>query len=174
MTETLNSAAPGADTEDWWSRLYDEMHVDTRSHRPAVPAPAARRLPPPGQVVDLDKDDEPEPDDEGRPSRVVVLRARLGQHKDQQHRWRVLVYNGSAAGAGWVGGLVPPLRDAIASCGQQTGSTGAAITIGVGIILATGVLIDRRTRHWWGPLPWICRIPLASAVLALGLYTPSA
>lgn len=45
------------------------------------------------------------------------------------------------------------------------------IATGVTIYALTWHLIDRRTRTWWPPLAWTMRVPLASAALALALYT---
>lgn len=87
-------------------------------------------------------------------------------------RARWLVYNGGAAGAGWELRLVQPVHGFLVGCGQQTGDQVAAVILGAGICGLIAWRWDTRTRHWWGPLPWLCRIPLASAVLALGLYAP--
>lgn len=86
-------------------------------------------------------------------------------------RTRALAYTGSAAGAGWLFGLPQQFESWITECGHDTGTSGA-LALGAGLVLACGVLVDRRTRHWWGPLPWLCRIPLASAILSLALYAP--
>ncbi|KAB7850148.1 hypothetical protein [Streptomyces mobaraensis] len=88
-------------------------------------------------------------------------------------RTRAGLYNVAAAGAGWALGLKPALTDAITSCGEQTGISGALV-LGGAICLGTAHFWDRRTRHWYRPLAWAARIPLASAVTALALYTPAA
>lgn len=147
------------DQDDGGEQLQDEDEPDT------------------AEQLDDDQDDEADPaDDEPRPTIPRPRRPFIDQlrdHRHQPHRRRVLLYNGTAAGAGWALGLAPRCQALITECGQQTHSTSAALTLGVGIILATGLIVDRRTRHWWGPLPWILRIPLASAILALALYTPT-
>ncbi|WP_328732037.1 hypothetical protein OHT20_18640 [Streptomyces caniferus] len=84
-----------------------------------------------------------------------------------------LLYNGSAAALGWVLHIGPPIKHVIEECGREA-SIGASLVLGIGICGAVAVLVDRRTRHWWPPLAWVCRAPLATAVLALLLYTPTA
>lgn len=94
------------------------------------------------------------------------------EHGDQQRRLRNLAYSGSAAGLGWGLGLVDRLHALLDECARQTGDPYAALVLGAGVIAAAVLLVDRRTRGWYRPLAWACRIPLASAVLALALYTP--
>lgn len=85
---------------------------------------------------------------------------------------RRLLYNASAAGAGWALGLYGQFAGAIADCGQQT--IGGALVLGVGGTLLIAHVWDRRTRHWWPGIAWVARIPLATAVLALALWAPAA
>ncbi len=86
---------------------------------------------------------------------------------------RRLIYNVSAAGVGWWCGLAPEIRGWIEDCGRST-SIGGALTLGGGICLGLAVFWDSRTRHWQpGPLAWVARIPLASAITALALYAPA-
>ncbi|MFI1161968.1 hypothetical protein [Streptomyces sioyaensis] len=87
-------------------------------------------------------------------------------------RARRLLYNGSAAGLGWYLHIGPPIKHLLEECGREAG-IGASLIVGAGICGAAAVLIDRRTRHWWPPLAWVCRAPLAAAVLALLLYAPA-
>lgn len=110
-----------------------------------------------------------EPEARVRRSPRDVLRV----HATQQRRLAILVYNGTAAAAGWGIGLVSGIHALIASCAQQTQSTNAGVILGVGICIAIGAAFDQRMRHAWAPLAWACRIPLASAVLALGLFAPN-
>lgn len=131
---------------------------------------------PQGQPADDPVDDAPVPAKErphapvGRPLEPVLRQARQAVEQFPG-RVRVLMYTGSAAGAGWAFGLPQHFQAWITACGHDT-SPGGALAFGTGLVLACGVLVDRRTRHWWGPLPWLCRIPLASALLALALYAP--
>lgn len=83
-----------------------------------------------------------------------------------------LLYNASAAGAGYYAGVTPTIGDLIESCGQET-SIGGALVLGAGICLGIAVMWDSRTRHWYRPLAWAARIPLASALTALALYAPA-
>ncbi|MFF4834082.1 hypothetical protein [Streptomyces sp. NPDC001315] len=84
---------------------------------------------------------------------------------------RRLLYNASAAGAGWGLGLYDQLAGAIADCGQT--SIGGALVLGVGGCLLIAHVWDRRTRHWWPGIAWVARIPLATAVVALALWAPA-
>lgn len=86
-------------------------------------------------------------------------------------RTRAALYNLGAAGAGYALGLAPLFSSWIADCGQHY-SVGGALILGVGGSLAIAHVLDRRSRHWWPGLAWAARIPLASALLALGLYAP--
>nr|WSX25671.1 hypothetical protein OG690_38675 [Streptomyces tubercidicus] len=129
--------------------------------------------------VDTDED-EPEP----QPYERLAASARsVGQKTSKwlpagatgitlNPRARRLLYNGSAAGLGWYLHIGPPIKHLLEECGREA-SIGASLVIGVGICGAAAVLVDRRTRHWWPPLAWVCRAPLAAAVLALCLYAPA-
>jgi hypothetical protein len=88
------------------------------------------------------------------------------------HSTRRLLYNASAAGAGWGLGLYQPLAHALEDCG--TSSIGGALVLGIGGTALIAHTWDRRTRHWWPGIAWIARIPLATAVLALALWAPAA
>ena len=56
LTPPDTTGADDATGTDWLDRLYDEANTDTHSHRPCIPTVfSGHRLPPPGQVVDLDK-----------------------------------------------------------------------------------------------------------------------
>lgn len=85
---------------------------------------------------------------------------------------RKLLYNATAAGAGWGLGLYQEFADAIADCGQQ--SIGGALVLSAVGILLIAHLWDRRTRHWWPGIAWVARIPLATALLAVALWAPAA
>ena len=127
---------------------------------------------------DIDDEDEDEDgeDDEDDASRQRAprrpLREYLTDHGDQERRFRRLVYNSTAAGAGWCLGLVGEADGLLHECGASTGDSVAALILGAGFVAAALMLVDRRTRGWYAPLAWVCRIPLASAALALALFTP--
>lgn len=91
---------------------------------------------------------------------------------DLNPRARRLLYNGSAAALGWYLHLGPAIKHLIEACGREAG-IGASLVIGVAVCAAARLLVDRHTRHWWPPLAWACRAPLATAVLALLLYAPA-
>lgn len=133
------------------------------------------------------EDDEPEwvettdPDDPAtrRPGTVPSPRRASARRVQDAYagldqRWRFLLYNGGAAAAGWALGLEPMLKGWIDGCYHDTGHASTALFVAAGLIVAAGLGIDRRSRCWWGPLPWLMRIPLASAVLAVLLFAPGA
>lgn len=154
---------------------------------PESPGAGPKDTPPPTNATEPEPEpDEPaadewvdaEPDDETTPAAVkrgrhAPARRIQAAYVELAPRTRVLLYNGTAAGAGWVFGLLPLFSDWITAAQHDTGSIGTALIVGTGLVAATGMLVDRRTRAWWGPLPWICRIPLASALAALALYAPA-
>ncbi|MFD6415984.1 hypothetical protein [Streptomyces sp. NPDC060194] len=190
----LRARGVGPDApDDWWDRLYDE-EPDRRSSprmpdwwstkRPALgetPAPAPA---PTVTVVELDEDEEPpapsvwqaQPDYYPRPHAPAVI----GRVQARVHaapaaispRTRAGLYNASAAGAGWALGLYDQFAYALADLGSE--SISGAILLGAVGSLAIAHFWDRRTRHWWPPLAWACRIPLATALTALALWAPAA
>ncbi|MEU1372998.1 hypothetical protein ABZ442_04950 [Streptomyces triculaminicus] len=97
----------------------------------------------------------------------------------RRHRLEVLAYNGTAAGAGWRLGIGPWLHDSLVFYGQHDTPNG--VFVGCGVI-AVAAVAEVRSHNWRGPdnhvvmrlLGWLARIPLATAVLALALYTPDA
>jgi hypothetical protein len=163
---------------DWWTDLYDGKHADTGSTVTVVRA---------DEFDDnelLDDEDAFEEFDDGellddeesgdKPRRVRPLKDYVvGAHTDFARRRRNLLYSGSAAALGWGLGLEGRCHDLIAECGTSTGSPLAAVILGGGLVAVAIALIDRRTRHWYLPLAWACRIPAASAVVALALYSPA-
>lgn len=127
------------------------------------------------QYDEFDDDGELVEDDEtgDLPPRGRVRRVReyvVEHHGDQQRRLRNVVYSGSAAGAGWLLGYESRLHALLDECGRLTGNPYAAVVIGAVAVAAAIAIVDRRTRGWYWPLAWACRIPAATAVLALALY----
>lgn len=137
--------------------------------------PADRPVEAPGgdwtEATDPDDPVERPPHQPANPARAAGRRA-TAAYLAIAPRTRVLLYNGTAAGAGWALGLEPLLQGWITQCGHDTGHISAALILGIGMAALIGHQLDRRTRGWWPPLAWACRIPLASALLALGLYAP--
>ncbi|SES03786.1 hypothetical protein [Streptomyces qinglanensis] len=176
--------------DDWWDRLYADgtdtgPAADwwTRPPEPPeaelpVPRPQTSAQPQPVEELTADPD-TPEPAPEPRRRLPTIKTGAVDQRAEQvrqhlhvEHRTWVLLYNGSAATLGWSFGLVDLFGGWITDCGRDYSVT-TALLLGSGIVVLLGQVLDRRTRGWWGPLPWICRAPLASAVLALGLYAPA-
>lgn len=119
-----------------------------------------------------DVDDKPDaPVAPGRRPRPAARKQAHTAYLGLPARSRAALYTGTAAAAGYALGLVPLMNGWITNCGNDT-SPKSAVILGVVLTTACGVLIDHSTRNWWGPLPWLCRIPLASAILALCLYAP--
>jgi hypothetical protein len=200
--QPADAPAPAPASADWWADLYDDTHTD--HHRPPQPPRMRDRLPnwrkgeraeliepePEAEPEDepaAEEQDDPEwvettdPDDPAtrRPGtppnpRRASARGIQDAYASLDSRWRFLLYNGGAAGAGWALGLEPLLNGWITACHHDTGSVTAALFVGAGMVVAAGLGIDRRSRCWWGPLPWLMRIPLASAVLAVLLFAPGA
>ncbi|UJV42952.1 hypothetical protein CVT30_26695 [Streptomyces sp. AMCC400023] len=81
-----------------------------------------------------------------------------------------------AAGAAEIGRRFAPVPvDWLNAMGERWGLGSSAVSL----LLTAGAmcgglywLIDRRTRHWHWTARWLFRIPLASALLATGLYAP--
>ncbi|MCD9145797.1 hypothetical protein [Streptomyces albireticuli] len=175
---------------DWWSPkpALPEPEADQDSEAYPEEEPAA-------------EDDEPEPDPEAnepeeepeeeleepeqpREQRAPrsPIRAVLDTVTDDPKRRRqleLLAYNGSAAGTGWWLGIGPWVHDSLIFYGQHDTPNG--VYVGCGVI-AVAALAEIRSHNWRGPnnhiamrlLGWLARIPLATAVLALALYTPDA
>lgn len=178
--------APG---DDWWERLYSED-----DETPPTPAPEPADPGKPAERADEPDDQDPEEEEQAtedadtprspRPARWFVpdtgyyppvpgpSQATTKVKSALSPGTRRALYNASAAGVGYWGGLAPALGDVIAACGRQA-SIGAALILGTGICLVIAHVWDRRTRHWWGILAWVARIPLASAITALALYAPA-
>lgn len=170
MRAILRKRGVGPDAEpayDWW--------------QPQQPPPSADTEP-----TDTEPDEEEQPDNDDEPSKPPVFAPQPGYYP-QPHmpaavdrargqialspRTRKLLYNASAAGTGWALGLYHQFAAAIADCGHQTGTSGG-LALGVGGSLLIAHVWDRRTRHWWPPIAWCARIPLATALLALLLWAP--
>jgi hypothetical protein len=116
---------------------------------------------------------EPQPDYWPRPHVPdVVHRQRERAQTAVSPGTRRLLYNASAAAAGWGLGLYHLFAGALADCGTNYSISGALV-LGAGGSLLIAHVWDRRTRHWWPGIAWAARIPLATAVLALALWAPA-
>jgi hypothetical protein len=188
--------AAGRD-RDWLDDILDETRppaaaprlpdwrtgqtADLRGPDPDRPDKPTKHAPRPAVDDDQDEDDEDGWDDvpdepakppaTGRRGHRPAAQRLHADYLDLPRRTRWVLYSGASAATGYAIGLVPLMEGWIVDCGHDT-SPKAAVLLGLGIATAAGILIDHRTRHWWGPLPWLCRIPLASALLALALYAP--
>jgi hypothetical protein len=159
--------------------------ADLRGEDPEELLPPAKATAPAAvDTVDPDEDDdrwtdatdpddpaEQSPPDPRAPARASARRA-TAAYLAIAPRTRTLLYNSTAAGRGYELGLVPLIKGWIVTCGTDTGHISTALLLGTGLVIGAGHFVDRRTRHWWPPLAWACRIPLASALLALALYAP--
>lgn len=100
----------------------------------------------------------------------VALRAR----ERRERRARSLFFHGTAAGAGWYLGLGPALQQLLADSGNAAPATGvgfALVTILPGLYLPYLTVIPPGAQR---AVVWMCRIPPATALLAIALHTPNA
>ncbi|WP_046500772.1 hypothetical protein [Streptomyces odonnellii] len=140
---------------DWWSL--------PRRHpaEPVQPHPVEYA---PGVHVTINQPEPPPPAppvDERAQRRLALIR-----------RW--LAFHGSGAAVGWYAGLGPAMADLLA----DSGDSGSAV--GIGLILVTLIPTSYLPGLPHIPPPlrpitvWLCRIPAATAALALVLNTPNA
>lgn len=112
-------------------------------------------------------------------TRGKQLRLQARVHLDQHPRLRTVLYNATAAGAGWWLGLGPWMFQGITQYGAHDVARG--VWVGVGLALFS-LIAEWKTHTWRHPgraplvraLGWAGRIPLATALLALALYGPDA
>jgi hypothetical protein len=165
---------------DWLDDIADLDFNDTSEAVKARPA-AADPVPPDDDEGDLEpacqdtpRTFEPQPDYWPRPHMPATI-ARIPEQAEAaiSHGTRRLLYNTSAAAAGWGLGLYDQLATALADCGANY-SIGGALVLGFGGCALIAHVWDRRTRHWWPGIAWVARIPLATAILALALWAPAA
>ncbi|MFB7747669.1 hypothetical protein [Streptomyces sp. NPDC056132] len=166
---------------DWWQKPDGtelQAAADVEPERVEVEEEPVEE---PGDNPGLSSDDEAEPVTEGRwfrtqtgyyPTRESLVPS-LPARPAISPGTRRLIFNGTAAGAGYWFGLTPRIVSWIEACGTAT-SIGGALVLGAGICLVTAHFWDRRTRHWMPGLRWVARIPLMSAITALALYAPAA
>ena len=150
---------PEPDDEDWWTDDMFETPVGDEDEQPEE----RERTPA----------FEPQPDYWPRPhTPAVISRVRDRAPAAFSPGTRSLLYNATAAGAGWAFGLYQQLAWALNDLGKD--SIRGALVLGVGGCLLIAHVWDRRTRHWWPGIAWVARIPLATAICALALWAPAA
>lgn len=170
-----NGVGPDAEPPpavDWWA---------------PKPGPAFEAEPEPEEEPEPDEDAEEDEEDE-TPSRAPVFTPHPG-YWPRPHMpaavtrvperaaaaispsTRRLLYNATAAGAGWMLGLYGKFSWAIHDLGKT--SISGALVLGIGGSLLIAQIWDRRTRHWWPGIAWCARIPLATAILAVALWAPA-
>jgi hypothetical protein len=160
--------------DDWWGRLYDEEQGDhaggkapgrlrKTTARPAKPAPD-----------ETGWEDEADPDESTpqavRRTRRDPIRRAQAEYAGLQPRIRWAISTGAGAGLGWALGLQHLFSAWITSCGHDT-TPGTAVILGLGLLGACSYAAHA-TRRYWPPLAWACRIPAATALLAVCLYAP--
>jgi hypothetical protein len=149
---------PAPEPRAWWSH--------TRSEAPVEKGPEA-------EEQDRPRAFEPQPGYWPRPHVPDAVHQRLERAEAAiSPGTRRLLYNASAAAAGWGLGLYHAFASALADCGTSY-SIGGALVLGAGGSLLIAHVWDRRTRHWWPGIAWAARIPLATAILALALWAPA-
>ncbi|MGW9299407.1 hypothetical protein ACWHA3_01090 [Streptomyces cyaneofuscatus] len=102
------------------------------------------------------------------------------RHLDQHPRLRAVLYNATAAAAGWYLGLGPWMFQGITHYGQAH-NVQRGVWVGAGLTLFS-LAVEARTHAWRRPdrpvltraAGWAGRIPLATALSALALYGPDA
>lgn len=157
-------SVPSPRRSDWWSKEppvdVDESAADEEPDVEATPAGPGRFTPQPGYWP--------------RPHMPAAVHRQRDRAADAiSPGTRRLLYNASAAGAGWVLGLYQQFAGALADCGTSYSISGALV-LGAGGIALIAHMWDRRTRHWWPGIAWVARIPLATAITALALWAPAA
>lgn len=173
----------------WWDKKPTDLtHQADEEPTEAEPETAETSTDPDPEPA-AEPDDDPAEDDEEQVDRPRTFEpqpgywprphmpAALTDIPDRaeaaiSHGTRRLLYNATAAGAGWALGLYGQFASVLADCGAT--SIGGGLVLGIGGTVLIAHVWDRRTRHWWPGIAWIARIPLATAILALALWAPAA
>lgn len=72
----------------------------------------------------------------------------------------------------WANALAPHIANLLRRYGAWPGTVAPLATAAIVAALAWQ-LLGTRSRYWSAPLKWIARVPTATALLAVALYTPS-
>ncbi|KAF0649189.1 hypothetical protein [Streptomyces fradiae] len=156
--------APAAEGPDWLDQLWDATTKDF--------TPTPQPEPDPDDDTHDEPDHTPPPPPWFTPQPAYWPTPPALPKPSLSDGTKRFLSNVGAGAAGYAVGLTPTLGSLIAECGQ-TYSISAALILGGGIC-GIAAFWDRRTRHWYRPLAWAARIPLASAITALALYAPAA
>lgn len=137
---------------------------------------------------DPDEDDEPEDDEpeqvEPRPRNVrpgliapdsITFNPRQSiadalRHLSRPQIWAL--YNGAAAALGWGLGISSFVTHEITYLVATSHSPADPYCLFWYATAAAVIWADWRTRGWWPPLAWACRIPAVSLALGVLLYAP--
>lgn len=182
--------------DDWWNELYADDDPNPAPDDPdddpdgagwfrklsGLP-PVRRKRDAPGLGGDDPDDEAGAPDEPGwedapRPDESTPAAVRRSRQRQEinavwaglERRTRWLLSTSAGAGCGWFLDLEQAMSGWIADCARDQGQT-AGLILGAGLVAAGSYLVYR-ARGWWPPLAWCCRIPLATALLALALYAP--
>jgi hypothetical protein len=186
------SHTPATPEDDWWTSLYGPetkpLPVEDEPGpsrwqvlRDRATTWGERQQKTPTTKPETEPESSEDPDDD-RPSSPAGERPpkRPAAKKSPAAAWyatlpgRTRWTASTAAGAvlGYGLGLQPAMTGWITACAHDQTPT-AALVLAAGLIATSGYLAHR-TRGWWPPLAWACRIPLATAILATALYAPGA
>ncbi|MFJ2174354.1 hypothetical protein ACIOHE_15750 [Streptomyces sp. NPDC087851] len=156
VREPEQPAAPAPRPVPWWSIPFAKTAPDSA---PAAPGPVEYA---PGVHITVNQPTEPTP--------TPAAEERAQQRRSFIRRW--LAFHGSAAGVGWYLGLGPQMANLLTDSGHS------APAVGVALILVTTIFGSYLPGLTFIPPPlrpvavWVCRIPAATAALALALHAP--
>lgn len=139
----------------------------------ATPPQAAPSQTPPEQKTG--EDPEPAAEDDDQPAKAgrvdqIVNKVFTGGWHTARVRW--VIRHAAPAAPGWYLGLGPTITGWLYDCAADY-STASAMVLS-GLAVTAGGLTAWRTRSWWPPLAWCCRVPLATAVTAAAAFAPAA
>ncbi|MFI6700297.1 hypothetical protein ACIBJC_15190 [Streptomyces sp. NPDC050509] len=156
VQEPEQPAAPAPRPIPWYSIPFAKTAPDSA---PPAPGPVEYA---PGVHITVNQPTEPTP--------APAADERAQQRRSVIRRW--LAFHGSAAGVGWYLGLGPQMANLLTDSGQS------APAVGVALILVTTIFGSYLPGLTFIPPPlrpvavWVCRIPAATAALALALHAP--